>query len=97
MSKIFWKLYLIPSAYGLLVWGGLLCIAPLNFIEVKIELPAWFVFFYLFICFFLSCMLFSMYGEKKSIAEIGEKINYGKLDKILFVFSTIVGVYGLFL
>jgi oligosaccharide repeat unit polymerase len=93
----FWRLFMIPSAYGFLVWGALLLLVNINLIDVNISTYAWFVFLYVLGCFFLSSCFFLNFFKKIDIGEIGPRLNYRKIDAIIFLFSTVIGLYGLYL
>lgn len=97
MKNIFWRLFLIPSVYGFAIWFFLLFLIPFNFIEVDVSGVAWVVFFYLLICFFCSSSFFFYLNRRTNIYNIGNSIVYNKLDTLVFVASTVVGVFGLML
>lgn len=97
MKNLFWRLFLIPSVYGFAIWFFLLLLIPFNLIEVDVSGAAWAVFVYLLICFFCSSGLFFYLHKRTNIFSVGNSIVYSKSDTIVFVISTVVGIFGLIL
>lgn len=99
MKAVFWRFFMIPSAYGFVIWTGLLSLLLLDvgLIDVYISGYAWVIFIYLLICFLLSARFFYNLFEKIDIGSIGKNLTYRRTDTIVFVLSTTIGLYGLFL
>lgn len=92
-----WNLLLIPSAYGALVWVGLLLLVMFDLVPVHITGEAFLVFIYVILCFFMSTAIFFRSYVGVDISTFGRGIVVDGLDKILFLACTIVGIGGLYI
>lgn len=96
MQRI-WRLLLIPSTFGALVWVFLMCLLALNVIRVDVSPYAVFVFLYVIACFLLSNTLMSRYFVGIDLVKIGKEMVCDNLDGGMFLFSTVLGLGGLYL
>lgn len=97
MRSVLWRFFLIPSVYGFLVWAGLLLLLQFDLIQVDISHFAWGIFLYLLVCFLFSAFLFFRLSQNMRVEEIGARVEFQRMDGIVFFISTLIGIYGLFL
>jgi len=95
MKKPIWRLMLIPSTYGVLVWGGLLSLLAFDFLAVDVSAIAYYVYLYVIICFVLSNALMSRFFLAINLEGLGKQIEVNGLDSLLFIVSTVIGLAGL--
>ncbi|WP_265919413.1 hypothetical protein [Cupriavidus nantongensis] len=95
MRSPIWRLLLIPSTYGVLVWSGLLSLLAFDFIAVDVSATAYYVYLYVIICFVLSNALISRLFLAIDLEGLGRQIEVNGLDMLLFVVSTLIGLAGL--
>lgn len=97
MKNVIWRLFLLPSTYGLTVWVTLLFALNLDFVQVNVSMEAYLVYFYVVLCFAASTRLSLWLTKNISAKNIGEQIVKTRTDLLIFCVSTVLGLFGLLL
>jgi len=95
MKRTVWRLLLIPSTYGFLVWAGLLSLLALDVSPVDVSATACIVYLYVVACFLLSNALMSRFFLAIDLENFGKQVRVDRLDSTLFLVSTLIGLAGL--
>lgn len=97
MNKSIWRLFVFPSTYGLFIWVSLVFSLSIKLFDVSVSLEAFVVFLYVIFCFWLVNFCSYFTHRKFSVQTLAVQIKHGQSDYIVFIASTIIGCYGLYL
>lgn len=97
MNKSIWRLFILPSTYGLVVWAVLVFSLSLGIFDVSVSLEAFVVFLYVIFWFWLVNFCSYFARQALPVQKLAIEIKHNKYDTVLFMGSTIIGIYGLFI
>ena len=95
LKNTIWRIALVPSVYGVAVWGVLLLALSLQMIEVKVSFEAYVIYCYTVVCFIFSALVNYQFTRGIVARRVSERIRSDAVDGIALCFFLVLGVYGL--